>query len=122
VKAENVSAAGIRFEEVGEARLNASGLVAEGQGAARRGQGIRNALAVLLGLNLDTNKGRALLLGLDDSGRLAVHEEQVIGLAIAATEGELADSYAAPGVNVGVGAVLDNPAGLLKQAVDGLSG
>jgi len=122
VEGKNGSAGGIRFQQVGEASFNTGRFVAEGQRADGRGNRLWNALAVLLGLPLEPDEGGTLLLGLNGPGCLAVHEEQVVGLAIAMPERKLPDGDARPSIDVGLIPILDDPSRLLKQAVDSLAG
>src|SRR5436190_1621497 len=75
------------------------------------GDGVRKTLAVATGLGLDAGEGFALGLGLDDADGLAVDEEEVVSVAEAALEGELAEGDAAGGEEVGGCGVLDVPAG-----------
>ncbi len=74
-----------------------------GSGRRQAGRRGRQALRVAARLVLDADQRHAGLLGLDDAGGLAVHVEQVVGVAVAAVERELADRDAAGGVDVGVG-------------------
>ncbi len=57
-----------------------------------------------------------------DADSLAVHEEQVVGLAMALSQRELADRDPRAGVDVRVLPVLDDPARLIEQGIDGLPG
>ena len=118
VEGEDGAAAGVGFEEVGEARLDSGGLVAEGERATRSGEIVRESLAVFGGLNFDCDEGNALLLGLDYSGGVAVDVEEVVGKAVSGGEWEFADSDAAAGFDVDVVAILDEPTGGGEQAVD----
>lgn len=119
---ENGPTGGSRFQQVRKSGLNAGRLVAEGQGADRRGESRGDSLAVLLGLILEPNERGALFLGLDGSGGLTIHKEEVIRLAEPLPERELTHRNAARGVDVGVLAVLNDPARLLEQSIDGLPG
>ena len=118
VKGEDGAAAGVGFEEVGEARLDSGGLVTEGERAARGGEVVRESLAVFAGLDFDFDEGNSLLLGLDYSGGTTVNIEEVIGEAMSGGQGEFADGDAAAGFDVDAVAILDQPAGGGEQAVD----
>ena len=78
-------------------------MIAERERPSRRGECSRNALAVLLGLDLDANQRGALFFGLHDPSGLAIHEEQVVGFAEPAKR-ELANSDSTTSVDVRVGA------------------
>jgi len=121
MEAEDIAAGGVGLKEVGEASLNAGGLIKERKWAAWGREGCRDALAVLLGLDLNPDEGGPLLLCLDDADGLAVSEKKIVGLAKPVTEGEFADGNAAAGVDVSVGPVLDEPSSGDKHAVDGLA-
>ena len=83
---------------------------------------VGQARAVLLGLDFHARKRGAFRFGLDDSRRLLVHIEQVVGSAVTGLQGELAYRYPDAGVQVdGVG-VLHGPPCLLKQPVDVYAG
>ena len=60
----------------------------------------------------------ALLLRLDHPDRLPIDVEQVVGVAVAGLQRELADSDTPPGVEVHRVAVLDRPACGLQRGVD----
>src|ERR1035438_3186956 len=100
VKAEDGAAAGVGFEEVGEARLDAGRLVAEGEGAARRGKIPGEADAVLGGLDLDADQGNASLFGLHDTGSVAIDVEEVVGESVPRSEREFANGDAAAGFDI----------------------
>ena len=118
MEGENGAAPRLGVEAVREARLDARALVEERERANVDGDVPRDAAAVLLGLDLDARERLAGLLRLDDAGELAVHVEEVVGIAEAAGERELADSDAAAGVDVRGGGVLDEPPGLGELRVD----
>jgi hypothetical protein len=118
VEGEDGAAASVGFEEVGEARLDSGGLVAEWERAARRGEVPRESLAVSAGLDFDFDEGNALLLCLDYSGCVAVNVEEVVGKAVSGGKWEFADGNAAAGFDVDAVAILDEPAGGGEQAVD----
>lgn len=71
-EAEDGPAAGVGFEEVGEAGLDARGLVAEWERASGCGEILREPLAVFAGLDFDSDQGNARLLGFDYTGCVAV--------------------------------------------------
>ncbi len=122
MKAEDRSAARVRFQQACEAGFDAGALVLERQRASWRGQVVRDAFAVLRGLQFDSGEGLAFLLGLDDSDRSAVHEQQVVSLAMPRLERELADSYATSGGQVRSPLVLSYPASFRQELVDVLPG
>src|ERR1019366_9055267 len=74
--------------------------------------------AVFAGLDFDCDEGNSLLLGLDDSGGVAVDVEEVVGETVAGGEWELTDSAAAASFDIDAIAILNEPAGGGKQAVD----
>ena len=78
----------------------------------------REALGVLLGLDLHAGQGVPGLLGLQGTDGLAVHEQQVVGEAVAGGHGELADGYAEARREVHLVAVLHDPAGCFEGSVD----
>jgi hypothetical protein len=118
VEGEDGAAAGVGFEEVGEARLDSGGLVAEREPATRRGEVPRESLTVFAGLDLDFDEGNPFLFCLDYSGCVAVDVEEVVGKAVSGGQREFADGNAATGFDVDAVAILDQPAGGGEQAVD----
>ena len=119
VEGEYVSAARLGVEPVGELRLLAGALVQERQGATVRWKVVGQAGTVLLRLQLHAGERAANGLGLDHAGRLLVHVEQVVGLAVAGLQPELAHRHARRRVQVGGARVLNGPSRLLEQVVDG---
>ena len=111
VKAEDGAAAGVGFEEVGEARLDAGGFVAEGEGPAWRGEVLGKPDAVFGGLDLDTDQGNAGLLGFHDAGSVAIDVEEVVGETVPRSGREFANGDAAAGFNIDAVAILDEPPG-----------
>ena len=95
---------------VGEAGEDAGGLVEEGQRAAGGLDPLQFGRGVVRGLFLDRGDGVAesLLLGLDDTDGLAVHEEDVVGRA--GVGGVFADGLALAGVMVPLILGLHGPA------------
>jgi hypothetical protein len=91
MKCEDGSAAGFGFQQIREARLEAGALVAEGERTARGRNVIRQAFAVLGGLDLDGGERDSGFLGFDDSDGGAIYVEQVVCEAVALLEGILAD-------------------------------
>ena len=67
VEGEYGTAAGVGLEQVGEPGLDAGALIAEGKRAAVDRQALGEALAILERLLLETGKGAAFLLGLNDA-------------------------------------------------------
>ena len=118
MEGEDGVGARLGVEPVGEAGLSAGGLVEERKRTTPGGKASREPLGVAARLDLHPRKGRALLLGLDHRGGLAVDIEQVVSDAEARCERELADGDPAGGMNVGGGDVLHCPAGSREQAVD----
>lgn len=121
MKGEDGSGARLGIEAVGEMGLDPVRLVTEGQGVAPSGEPFRQALGVFVRLGFHAGEVAALLVGLDDTRRLAVHVEQVIGEPVAG-QGELSYGRTARGVDVGACTVLHHPAGGAQQLVDGLPG
>ena len=81
VKGEDVAAARLGIEPVGEAGFRAGGLVGERQRRAPGGNTERHALHILLGLLLDAGERMARGFGLDRADRFAVDKERVVRLA-----------------------------------------
>ena len=79
VESEHAPAARFGVEAVGKVRLDAGGLVEEGQRLVPRLGQIRQAEAVLLGLMLHSAEGRPRLFGLHRPDGFAIHAQQVIG-------------------------------------------
>ena len=118
VEAEDGAAAGVGFEEVGEAGFDAGGLVAERERAAGRGEILGEALAVLAGSGFRRRSGERLPSWLrrrrrpirrrrGDSRRNRGRERE-----------EFANGDSAAGVDVDAVAILDEPSGSGQQAVD----
>jgi hypothetical protein len=120
VEGESLMAARVRIENVREARFDARALVAEWK-RSPIGRAVRQALAILDGLNFKTDKRLPLFLGLNDACRLPVNVEQVIRKAMSSLQREAADGNATPGRHLGFVAVLSEPARLGKQTVNRLS-
>ena len=72
MEGEDQTASRLRVEPVGELRLRARALVQERERALVSGKVVRQANAVLLGLDFDSGKGGTFGLGLDDARRLLV--------------------------------------------------
>ncbi|MGP8185877.1 MAG: hypothetical protein ACLQKY_07370 [Terracidiphilus sp.] len=122
MEAEDRVAGGIGFKQVGEARLDTCGLVAERQRSARGWETLRNAFAVFLRLDLHTDERVAFRLRLNHSRSLAFDKEQVVRFTEAVAERELAYSDAGAGIDIRVDAVLDDPTSGRQQAVNRLPG
>ena len=118
MEGENVAAARVRVQQVGEARLQSGGFVEERQRSAVGGQNIRQPVAVPARLGLDAGERVAGRLGLDDAGRLPIDVQQVIGDAVAGFQAELAHRDAPCGGDVHRVSVLHGPTCLLKQGVN----
>lgn len=121
VEVEDRPAPRFGIEAVGEASLDAGGLVEEGKRVPGPGEVGRHALGILTGLKLDAGERGPHCLGLDHTGRLAVHIEKVIGKAVAGFERELADRDPSGRMDDGPGGILDDPPGGLESRVDGLA-
>src|SRR5207249_9215616 len=65
--------------------------------------------------------GKALFVGFNDAGGLAVHIEEIIREAMPAHEGKISEDYAPPGMKIGALVVLNSPACLLQRLVDVLA-
>lgn len=122
MKAEDLVATRIGFEKVGETRLNAGRLVQEGEGPTWCRQRLWNSLTVFLSLDLNADESGTFLLGLNDAYSCAVGEEQIVRFSVAVPKREFANGNTGARVDVGIRAVLDNPARLLQQDVDCPSG
>src|SRR5712692_6179143 len=68
MEGENRAAAGVWFDEVGEAGFDAGALVAEGERLARGLELGREADAVFFGLDFVAGEGGAFFFGFDDTG------------------------------------------------------
>jgi len=79
-------------------------------------------LNLFCGLDLDPGKGGACLFGFNNSRRLALNIEQVVGASVAGCQRKLADGHAGAGVEIGRFDVLDGSAGLSQQTIDILAG
>jgi hypothetical protein len=73
VECEDVAAARLGVEQVGEAGLDAGALIEEGEGLDGAREVVRHPRGIFGGLGLDAGQGGAGLLGLDDTGGLAVY-------------------------------------------------
>ncbi|MFL5349128.1 MAG: hypothetical protein ACJ8AT_30375 [Hyalangium sp.] len=122
VEVEEAAAAGFRIQAVGELRLHARALVEERQRGGMGGDAGGHAARVLLRLHLDAGEEGALFLGLDDTGQLPGDVEGIVGLAVAACQGELADGHPESGGEVELGEVLDVPTRALERSVNVLAG
>ena len=120
VEREDLAAAGVGFEDVGELRDRAGGLVGERQRQAvvRAGPSGRPSRYLADCVSTPVSVW-PFGLGLDDADGLAVGVEQVVGEP--GGERELADGDAGPGGDVHR-VVLHHPAGLGELAVDLLAG
>jgi hypothetical protein len=72
-------------------------------------------------LDFVAGEGGAFFFGFDDSSGNGVYVEEIVGFAVAGFQGELADGDAAGGVDVGLVARLDEPAGVGEEPVDGFA-
>ena len=95
MESENVAAARLRVQQVGEARFRPGGLVEERQRLAVRRKYLRQPVAVLARLGLHTGERVAGGFRLHDAGRLAIDVQQVIGGPMAGLQPELPDCHAA---------------------------
>ena len=109
------------FEEIGEAGFGAGGLIKEWERPPRSWNRLRDAFAVLLCLDLNTDEGRAFFLSFNNSGGVAVDKEQVVRLTETLPQGKFSNSHSVAGVYVRVGPVLDEPSGRHEHAVYGLA-
>lgn len=109
MEAEDGPAARVGFEEVRKTGLDTGGLVAKRQRATRRGEILRQALAVFDGLDLDLDERNSLFLGFNDASRVAVDIEEVVGETVAGREREFAEGDSTTGFNVDAVAALDDP-------------
>jgi hypothetical protein len=120
VEGEQATGARVRIAGVAKQGLVAGGFIVEDQVIGPTREMLRQLHHVFGGLLGNAAEGHACLLGLDDAGRLAADEQQVVAGAIG--QRELAHGHAFAGVAVEVGVVLDDPARCGEQGVDLLSG
>lgn len=113
---EDGAGSGLGVQQIREVRLLAGGLIEERKRAPVGREVAWEALAVSLGLSLDTAEGPPLLLGLDRPRDGAVDVEDVVngpGL-----EGELTHGDAWASLDIGRAAILDEPARCFELTVD----
>lgn len=109
MEGEDLAAAGVWLEGVGELGYRAGGFVAERQRPVESRHRLGKAAHVASGLELDALEGPVFGLGFHHPDSFAVGVEQVISLADA-WHGELAHGYTLRGVDVQLVAVLKLPA------------
>ena len=118
VEGEDGPAARLGVEQVAEAGHLARADVDERKGPHRSLEVGRKSRGVLLCLWLHAGQAVSIGLRLQHTARLAIDEEQVVDVTVAAGQRELADSDAAAGIEVEIGTVLDDPAGFRERGVD----
>ena len=119
---EHRARARLRIQGVDEDGFFAGRDIGKRQRLLRCGQRGWQTLHIFLGLNLDAGERVAGGLGLHHTKRIAVHEEQVVDVAVALLQLELAHRDAVAGREVHVLAVLNQPACLRQQGVDLFAG
>ena len=77
---------------------------------------------VLFGLTLYPGEGMTRSFGLENSDRLSVDEQEVVGEPMTLLEGELTNRHTLGSGEVHLGVILDYPAGCLELGVDSHSG
>ncbi len=122
MEGEDLSAAGLRVEQAGEARFSAGALVQKRQWLLRGRYVIGQPTRVLFGLHLDAGEGFALLLRFDHAHGVAVDLQQVVGRTVAWLQQELAYGNAAGGLDIDGFRVLHGPARQGERIVDALAG
>ena len=122
VEGEDGAAAGVGFEEVGEAGFDAGGFVAEGEGSAWGGKVVGQADAVSGGLGFDADEGGAGAFGFDDADGGTIDVEEVVGETVTLFEGEFADGDALGGGEIDLVAGLEGPVSGGEEAVDFYAG
>src|SRR5450759_1188599 len=100
----------VRVIAVRESRFGSSRFVDEGQGVDRRLQPVGQTVDVLAALPLDLYERVALGLCFNHADCMTVNEQQVVDSAMALLEHKLSDGYAWTVREVGMIAVLDQPA------------
>ena len=112
VEGEDLTAARIRVQTVGEPGFDASALVEERERAAPGRQVVRESIAVLLGLPFHTSECEARRLGFNRAGGLLIDVQDVISPAMAGFQPELSYGNALAGVQVNGPGVLSYPGSL----------
>ena len=120
VEREDLAAAGVGFQGVGELSDRAGGFVGERQRQAVVGEAGWQAVDVFGGLGLDAGERVPFGLGLDDADRLAVGVEQVVGLARASAGTPGRPRRSRPDIHLPV--VLHQPTRGDELLVDGQAG
>jgi hypothetical protein len=118
MKAEDRAAAGIGFEEIGEAGLDAGGLIAERQRSARGGEVRRKPLAISIGLDLDLGQRDTGFLRFYYAGCVAINVKEIVGKAVTRSEKEFTNVYRSARPKINAISILDDPSGIREQAVD----
>src|SRR5579872_1002281 len=90
MEAEHPAAASLGLKQICKAGFYPCAFVKEWQRPTRGLDGVRHALAVLRALELYPGQRRALPLSLNHADRRAVHEQEIIGLAMACFERKFA--------------------------------
>lgn len=120
MEGEHAATPGLRVALVADVRLGPRRLVGERQRQPAVGDRVGQPDEVLRRLLGDAGEGRPGGFGLDDVGRLAVDEEEVVGRA--GVELELAHGNARRRAEVDPVTVLHRPPCLFEQGVNDFSG
>ena len=112
----------IRVQTVDESRVDTGAHVQERERVDQWIQAGRQPGRILVRLQLDARQGVTDRLCFEDTGRLPVYEQHVIGEPVAGRHPELAHRHPEPGGEVHLVAVLDDPARLNQRSVDLLAG
>ena len=86
------------------------------------GQARRQPFRIFLRLNLDAREGHTLPLGLDDTGGLTVHVQQIISKTMARLEWKLSHHHPARGADIDRIRITNMPARGTQKLIDGLAG
>lgn len=113
MKGEDLAAASIRLQCVGELRDGAGTLVAHRQWEAVGRHEFGKTFQVFGRLSLHALQGKAFRLGLDDADSPTVCVEKVVGEAVSLLERELAYGHAGRGPDVHVPEILNRPSASL---------
>jgi hypothetical protein len=118
MEAEHALAAGVRVKKIGEGRLGSRAEVHERQGAKVRREVVGQPAGISVPLDFDAREGCASRLGLDYTGRPAIHVQQVIDEPMPGLELDLPDRNAPTCREINSVLVLYDPTGRRELTVD----